>query len=94
MDLEPRNLVPKNFKIFILNSLNCQYKLPVQADSVQLQASGVSVAATFGFCSPFVAAVVVAAAAEVIVAVAVVADGMLAAVVEASVVWDPGVEGV
>ena len=69
--------------------------LPVQAGSVQLLASGVSVEATFGFCSPFVAAaVVVVAAAEVIVAVAVVADGMLAAVVEASVVWDPGVEGV
>lgn len=68
-----------------------KFKLPVQADSVQLQASGVSVAATFGFCSPFVAVVV---AAEVIVAVAVVVDGMLAAVVEASVVWDPGVEGV
>ena len=66
--------------------------LPVQAGSVQLLASGVSVEATFGFCSPFAAAVVVAA--EVIVAVAVVADGMLAAVVEASVVWDPGAEGV
>ena len=68
--------------------------LPVQAGSVQLLASGVSVEATFGFCSPFVAAAVVVVAAEVIVAVAVVADGMLAAVVEASVAWDPGVEGV
>ena len=65
-------------------------KLPVQAGSVQLLASGVFVAATFGFCFPFV----VVAAAEVIVVAAVVADGMLAAVVEASVVWDPGVVAV
>ena len=59
-----------------------QTLLPVQEDSALRQAFGVSVVATFEFCSPFVVAVV----AEVIVVAVVV--GRLAAVEEASGAWD------
>ena len=69
------------------------YVLPVQEDSAQRQAFEVSVVATSAFCFPFAAVVAVAEVIVVDVA-AVVVVGKLAAVEEASEVWDQGAEEV